>query len=48
LPEITIALQSFTLLFVFPYETPRYLLSIRKEEEARKLIELIYKAEYVD
>lgn len=48
LPEITIAIQTVTLIFIFPYETPRYLLSVGKEEEARKLIELIYKAEYVD
>ena len=37
-----------TLIFIFPYETPRYLLSVGKEEEAKKLIELIYKPEYVD
>lgn len=31
-PEITIAIQSLLLIFVFPYETPKYLLSIGKEE----------------
>ncbi len=31
LPEITIAIQTVALLFIFPYETPRYLLSVGKE-----------------
>lgn len=32
LPELTIAIQTVMLLFVFPYETPKYLLSMGKEE----------------
>jgi hypothetical protein len=46
--EITILLQTIGLLFIFPYETPTYLLLVGKEEEAKKLIEVIYKDEYVD
>lgn len=42
-PEITILIQTLVLLFVYPYETPKYLLSVGKEDEARTLIELIYK-----
>jgi MFS family permease len=30
--ELTIAIQTAILIFVYPYETPKYLLSIGKEE----------------
>jgi SP family sugar:H+ symporter-like MFS transporter len=30
IPQITIVLQTVILLFVFPYETPKYLLSVGK------------------
>lgn len=43
LPLIPMIVQIIVLIFVFPYETPKYLLSIGKEEEARQLIEVIYK-----
>lgn len=42
-PEVTIFLQSLILLFVFPYETPKYHLMEGKEEEAKKLIAILYK-----
>lgn len=45
---ITLAVQTAVLLFVFPYETPRYLLLNNEEKEARKLIAVIYKEEFVD
>jgi hypothetical protein len=41
-------IQTLILLFVYPYETPKYLLLNKRDEEARKLVELIYKEEYVD
>lgn len=47
-PEITLVIQTVVLLFVYPYETPKYLLLNKREEEARQLIELIYKEEFVD
>jgi hypothetical protein len=47
-PEIVIITQTLILAFVFPYETPKYLLSVSREAEARELIQLIYKEECVD
>lgn len=41
-------IQSFFFLFIFPYETPKYLLMVDKEDEARKLIEVLYKEEFVE
>ena len=46
-PLVTIAIQSFILIYVFPFETPKYLLMQNKQEEAEQLIKMIYKAEYV-
>ena len=40
-------IQTLVLLFVFPYETPKYLLSVKEDEKAKKLIEVIFKEEYV-
>ena len=37
-PLVTIALQSFNLYFVFPYETPKYWLAKGDRERARELI----------
>lgn len=34
-PLLTISLQTFLLRFVFPYETPKYLLQKNRENEAR-------------
>jgi hypothetical protein len=42
-PLLTIILQSLLLVFVYPYETPKYLLMNGKDEEARALIDIIYK-----
>ena len=47
-PLITIAIQTLVLILIFPYETPKYLLLIGKEQEARRLIELLYLPERVD
>lgn len=46
--EITLLVQTVVLVLIFPYETPKYLLSIGKEEEAKDLIKIIYKEEYVE
>jgi len=35
-------------LFVFPYETPKYLLSKGQDGEARRLIDILYKEEYAN
>lgn len=40
--------QSLILIFVYPYETPKYLLSLGKEEEARKLLHIVYKEEFLE
>ena len=40
--------QTLILLFVYPYETPKYLLSLVKEEEARKLLQVVYKPEFLE
>lgn len=32
LTQVTIAIQTIALIFVYPYETPKYLLSVGKEE----------------
>jgi len=38
IPFITLTIQALVLLFVFPYETPKYLLLKGKYDEARELI----------
>jgi hypothetical protein len=48
LPQVVILVQVALLLFVFPYDTVKYWLSVGNHEEARKLVEIIYKPEYVD
>ena len=40
--------QTLILLFVYPYETPKYLLSLGIEEEARKLLQVVYKPEFLE
>lgn len=48
LPLIFIVVQSFFLLFVYPYETPKYLFSNGQDLRGRMLLERIYKPQYVD
>lgn len=45
-PQITLILQSLLLLFVFPYETPKYHLMRGEDAEARALIDIIYKEKF--
>ena len=45
---VTTALQIALLLLVYRMETPKYFLQNGKEEECRKVLEYIYKPEYVD
>lgn len=47
-PLLTILGQSSVLILIFPYETPKYLLLQKKEDEAKRLVALLYKEEYVD
>lgn len=42
-PLITLVLQTLILLFVFPYETPKYFLLHHQKSKARELIARIYK-----
>lgn len=46
--EIPLVVQTIVLLVIFPYETPKYLLSVGREEEARQLLKVIYKDEFVE
>jgi MFS family permease len=41
-PLLTILIQTFILLFVFPYETPKYLYEKGERQKAGELISLIY------
>ena len=45
-PILTAALRMICLLFIFKFETPSYLISNGKDEEAKKIIEKIYSAEH--
>lgn len=45
---MVIVVQTLLLLFAFPYETPKYHLSVGNLEEARKLIAVLYKPEFVE
>lgn len=47
-PLITIAVQSAIFLFVFPYETPKYLYEKGLRKDAASLIAKIYREEFVD
>lgn len=42
-PQLTIILQTIVLLFVYPFETPKYLLLKGQEEKAKELIEELFK-----
>jgi facilitated trehalose transporter len=48
LPLLTIALQVVCLRTVFDFETPKYLVEVGQEEQARELIAKFYHQEYVD
>ena len=43
LPLVTLIVQTIILLFVFPYETPKYYLLHHQKSEAKELIAQIYK-----
>lgn len=48
LPLITVSIQTIILLFVYPYETPKYFLLHHQKQKAKDLISQLYKAKYVD
>lgn len=48
LPLVTVSIQTIILLFVFPYETPKYFLLHHQKSQAKDLIAGLYKPEYVD
>lgn len=48
LPLVTVSIQTIILLFVFPYETPKYFLLHHQKSKAKDLISIMYKAKYVD
>ena len=47
-PILLIAIQTIILLFVFNFETPKYWLIERNQDKAKKVIEMIYKPEFVE
>lgn len=47
-PIITSLIQLYNLKFNYPYETPKYLVLQNKDNEAKELLALIYKQEFVD
>lgn len=48
LPQVVIVIETLLLLFAFPYETAKYQLLVGQEEEAKKLIAILYKPEFVE
>ena len=48
LPQVVILIQAIVLLFVYPYETPKYHLTLGEEEEAKNLIAVLYKPEFLE
>lgn len=46
-PLITVSFQTIIFLFVFPYETPKYLISKGEKQKAKELIEILYQERYV-
>ena len=47
-PMPFIIIQFLMLIFVYDFETPKYLLQQKREEECIVLLKRIYKPEYVD
>ena len=47
-PLVLITYQSYNLIYVYNYDTPKYLLSYEKVDEATDLLKVIYKEEYVE
>lgn len=47
-PIVTCAIQLYKLKYVYPYDTPKYLVLQAKEQEARDLLAVIYRDEFVD
>lgn len=43
-----IVIQALVLIFVYPYETPKYHLARGEEEEAKKILAVLYKSEFLD
>lgn len=43
LPLVTILVQTIILLFVFPYETPKYFYEKGRRNEAASLIAIVYR-----
>ena len=48
LPQVVILIQAIVLLIVYPYETPKYHLTLGEEEEAKNLIAVLYKPEFLE
>ena len=48
LTQVTIILQTFLLIFVFPFETVKYLLEKDRFDEAKTLVSYLYKEEFVE
>lgn len=48
MPLFAVCLQAAVLIWVYPYETPKYHLLRREIEAARQLIQNIYLDEFVE
>lgn len=44
---VVIPIQTILLLFVFPFETPKYLILHERRQEAIEILKVIYKKEFV-
>ena len=44
---ITQMIQLLSIIFIYPYETPKYLMMERRPEECKDLLCILYKSEYV-
>lgn len=44
---ITQMIQLLSIIFIYPYETPKYLIMERRPEECKDLLCILYKSEYV-
>ena len=48
MPVFVLALQIYNLFTRYPYETPKYLLQHGRKEEARQLLKIFLKPQYVE
>ena len=47
-PLVTITIQTFVFLFIFPYETPKYLFEKNILDKASSLVHMIYNSDHIE